>query len=533
MVAMFSMWTHSPYALLLLMTVLGCEAKSSHIGKRHEDVKHRVEKVQIQITALPAFARKREVTTCASNYTLCPASLKGGCCPGNYECATDACYATTAGTSSACGKSGYYFCPASVGGCCPQGYICGADCYPPAGASSYSMSCPANYHSCAASFNGGCCMKGYECGPAACYVTTPSTTTYTKIVTTTGTGGQTVTSTTTATTIQTPTAPTAPTALATGSGVIAKFIPSKVDKIPATSSPDPNGGAGGGLTKAQLGGIVGGAISVLLIVMLAAFIIIRRLNHAANITTTAKAPSSGNASQPEHPPMTQYASGNTSSTSYDPLLISSTDQRSMNTPQEVAGSLRHRSDSDFSQPGMTPVNTSGVPSTDGIRHPGLDSGYFDIPARVSNVPGRPSMRTSADSQGNVTQYSYPQYHQHGRQWSSASDQSATSSDGMLPAGSPLIPAELDTGGGFIPELPTSLNDYHQLSSNTVAGSRPNAVHHRRHSSKSVMNSPTLGVTQPLDVVNENAEVMHGYYGPRRGQVGQTAAGLNTDARSGL
>lgn len=338
-----------------------------------------------------------------------------------------------------------------------------------------------------------------------------------------------VTSTTTATTIQTPTPPTA---LATFSGVVAKFIPSKVDKLAATSSPDPNGDAEGGLTKAQLGGIVGGAIGVLVIMMLAAFIVIRRLNRAANLVTISKASSSGTDSRWQRPPMTQYAGGNNSSMSYDPLVVSSTDHSSINTPHEVAGSMHHRSDSDFSQPGVTPVNTSGMPSVEGIRHPSLDSGYFDIPARVSNVPGRPSMRTNVDSQGNVTQYSYPQYQQHGRQWSNVSDQSATSSDGMLPSGSPLIPAELDTAGGFIPELPTSPTGSNRRSSSTLASSRPSGIHHRRHSSQSVMNSPTLGAGQPLDVVTESPEVIHGHYGPQRGQVGQTAAGLNTGTAVG-
>ncbi len=36
----------------------------------------------------------------------------------------------------------------------------------------------------------------------------------------------------------------------------------------------------------------------------------------------------------------------------------------------------------------------------------------------------------------------------------------------------------------------------------------------------------FGVTQPLDVVNEGAEIIHGYYGPRDQAVGQTAAGLD-------
>jgi hypothetical protein len=117
-----SMWSCTPCAVLLLSAVLGREVGASQVGKRHKDVEHRVEKAQAHITALPAFARKREATMCASDYSLCPASLDGGCCPQRYGCATDACYATTAGTASACGKVGFYDCPISLGaGCCPEG----------------------------------------------------------------------------------------------------------------------------------------------------------------------------------------------------------------------------------------------------------------------------------------------------------------------------------------------------------------------------------------------------------------------------
>jgi 3-oxoacyl-(acyl-carrier-protein) synthase len=48
---------------------------------------------------------------------------------------------------------------------------------------------------------------------------------------------------------------------------------------------------------------------------------------------------------------------------------------------------------------------------------------------------------------------------------------------------------------------------------------------RRHSAASAVVSPGSIPGQPLDVVSENVEIMHGYYGPRHNQVGQTAAGL--------
>jgi hypothetical protein len=114
-----SVWSCSPCIVLLLSAVVGREARATDVGKRHKDLLHKVDKVQAQITAFP---KKRDATECPSSYGLCPASLDGGCCPPRYECATDACYATTAGTQSACGLEGYYNCGISAGGgCCPEG----------------------------------------------------------------------------------------------------------------------------------------------------------------------------------------------------------------------------------------------------------------------------------------------------------------------------------------------------------------------------------------------------------------------------
>lgn len=108
-----------------------------------QDTIHRVDKIYVQV-----LLHRRASSVCSSNYSPCPATLNGGCCPENYECATDSCYATTAGTNSACGTMlGFYPCPISdggeeigsepsallgwnfhadrnnLGGCCPQGSL--------------------------------------------------------------------------------------------------------------------------------------------------------------------------------------------------------------------------------------------------------------------------------------------------------------------------------------------------------------------------------------------------------------------------
>ncbi|KAB5585516.1 hypothetical protein GE09DRAFT_1048624 [Coniochaeta sp. 2T2.1] len=548
-------WRCSPCVVLLLSAVLGREATATHVGKRHVDLVHKVEKLEARVTAYP---KKRDASICPSSYNLCPASMNGGCCPPRYGCETDACYATTAGTQTACDMTGYYNCGASAGGgCCPEGYICGADsCTPPAGVSSVLTSCPASYYLCPASMNYGCCKTGLGCATNACYVTTPSTTTFTLTATTTNAAGATVTTTRTATTIRTPTAP-ASVPITSDPAAVAKFIPTSVAKVAATSSPDSGSGGGGGLSKGALGGIIAGAIVILLVVVAAAFLVIRRLNRVADVVETAKASSSEDRSQSTQPrrPMAQYGHPSPSEVDgmgYDPLMMTSTPGDSTaGTPHTLVVPGRNRSDSD-SQPAVTPYNNVSAPPSDGPRHPSMDSnpagaGYFDIPTRVHNVPGR--MRNSVDSQGNVQTYPLSQTtpHHHGRQWSNASELSAGSSDGQHGVGSPLIPAELDIAGGFIPELPSadaiSPGDgggggrRHSGSSTTTVGGatspRPSLSNQRRHSASSTIGqgglpSPAMMGNQPLDPVSESSEIMHGHYGPRNGQVGQTAAGLDIE-----
>jgi hypothetical protein len=430
------------------------------------------------------------------------------------------------------------------------GYICGKeDCTPPAGLSSVMTSCPANYYLCPASFNYGCCRTGYGCATNACYITDPSTTTYTRTVTTTTAGGQTITTTQTATTIQTPTAPTAVPATSDPNAV-AKFIPTSVAKVPAISTSSSDGGGGGGLTTPQLGGIIGGALGLLIIVVIAVTVVIRRLNRVAKVVETAKASSSdqSKSTHPGHPNMAQYGRPSPSEIdgmAYDPLMMATPGDSIAGTPRTLGLHGRTRSDSDYSQPSVTPYgHASGTPS-EAPQHPNLDSaqpgGYFDIPPRVHNMPGRHSVRTSVDSQGNVQQYgTRPAPHQqHGRQWSNASEQSNASSDAQHGLGSPLIPAELDIAGGFIPELPSAESisppdgSRQRSGSGAVGSPRPSLNNVRQHSSSSMvaggLPSPAaMTGHQPLEPVNESAEVMHGYYGPRHRQTGQTAAGLDID-----
>lgn len=112
---MRSVWSCSSCAVLLLTAVLGRGAEAAHAGPKM-DLVHRVAKAQI--TPGPLV---RKDATCPTEHTACPETLGGGCCPSRYECATDSCYATTAGITSACGKEGYFACGAADSG---QYYLC-------------------------------------------------------------------------------------------------------------------------------------------------------------------------------------------------------------------------------------------------------------------------------------------------------------------------------------------------------------------------------------------------------------------------
>jgi hypothetical protein len=60
--------------------------------------------------------RKRDATICATDYSLCPQSLGGGCCPTDRVCGSNSCYPSSAATASACGQAGYYGCGVQEGG---------------------------------------------------------------------------------------------------------------------------------------------------------------------------------------------------------------------------------------------------------------------------------------------------------------------------------------------------------------------------------------------------------------------------------
>lgn len=110
--------------LLLLSAALPQHAAAMFQGDGKREHVHKVFKVKITEDHLTEDLQleKRAKDQCPTNYSLCASSLGGNCCPNNYACAKDSCYATTAAVSTCAGLASYYACPQSVGGgCCQQG----------------------------------------------------------------------------------------------------------------------------------------------------------------------------------------------------------------------------------------------------------------------------------------------------------------------------------------------------------------------------------------------------------------------------
>lgn len=83
--------------------------------KRHDGI-HRIEKkAQITDRAVLDLGR-RDNGICGTSMKLCPSSFDGGCCPDNYDCAKESCYATTKGPSTCGTLVGWHVCDAVYGG---------------------------------------------------------------------------------------------------------------------------------------------------------------------------------------------------------------------------------------------------------------------------------------------------------------------------------------------------------------------------------------------------------------------------------
>ncbi|AEO61983.1 hypothetical protein MYCTH_2312835 [Thermothelomyces thermophilus ATCC 42464] len=565
---MRSIWACSSCAALPLVALLGWDASASHVGREWNDV-HRIPKARV--TAHPV---RRDEGTCPAEHTSCAASLGGDCCPSRYACAVDSCYATTAGPTTACGREGYYACFPVNGqpGCCPLNFVCGDGendeaCLPPAGFTYTENPCPTDYYLCPASANYGCCRSGLACGPNAyCYPTDPVTTTVFETITTTS-GADTVTRTRAVETVVTPTIPTE---LDDDTYDAVKFVPTSVPKVPASS---PSSESDGGLSGGAIGGIIAGVVVLLIVVVVAAFLIIRRLKRVEDIMERSnRGSSSGRRTRPHNQAEAEHWGRHLHSEvdemSVNPLMAptsatpNNTSISGTPTPAGGPAAGHGRSDSaGFHTP--SPNMFPNFPD-DRSRHasPDPNAGYFG-PATASALQQQPMqparIRGNTESSvGSAAPHSGSGYaYTHWRQQSNASELSADGSENGV--GSPLLPggaggataaaaASPPPGQAFFPELDGTATRAELPSGGIAGGPGPGPVivssetgtgtgtsglrsrsgsaasargHVRRRSDGGDGRRPGSGL-EPLD---ETAE-MHGHYGRRDQQAGQTAAGLN-------
>ncbi|KAA8572680.1 hypothetical protein EYC84_003274 [Monilinia fructicola] len=414
----------------------------------------------------------KENWECPTDYQLCPKSMNGGCCPSNRSCGASSCYLSSAAPASACGVSGYTACGIDAGGgCCPNGYSCATDGCSASPGVSYSETCGVDSYLCPASLNYGCCKNGMGCGLNDCYSTAISTFTLTETYTTTDSSSHTQIVTSTLVTASTPASPSVA-ANTSKASAVPKLTPTAtaIPKVEATSGSTPTST---GLTKPEIGGIIGGAAFILLVILIATFFILRRLKKVSKKYEAKTASGSSVPRSRRHRP--SYPSpSDMSSISFDPLqMINSETSHSVRNNShpttEPFSSDRHDGPEVITPPtfnpyspfspncytntrartqahGYYPVATSDSAysqTSSGRRNPSVEStpplqqpqSYFDIPPHSYPQSELPDFRNQNLRHGHdVSPVRRPS--QHGRNWSDASDVSASSS-------SPLV--ELDAG----------------------------------------------------------------------------------------
>ncbi|PHH71398.1 hypothetical protein CDD80_5302 [Ophiocordyceps camponoti-rufipedis] len=243
---------------------------------------HRIQK-KAPTTREARLHARDDANTCGGGLKMCPSSLGGRCCPDNYDCARESCYATTRGQSTCGSKVGWYACAAVYGGgCCPDGYLCqrAANCVPPSG-SPYTYGCPTSQHLCPSSMSYGCCPNGMACAVGQCYSTALTTTMRYLAMTSVLSNGRTTEMTSTVMATVRPEAPTGfpsaadPEAGGDGDQNVHKYYPTAIAQV---SPPQPvgQGTAEGAISGAQVAGLVAGSMSLLGLVCVVVYMLLRR-----------------------------------------------------------------------------------------------------------------------------------------------------------------------------------------------------------------------------------------------------------------
>ncbi|KAI1173023.1 hypothetical protein F4777DRAFT_481260 [Nemania sp. FL0916] len=401
--------TCSSYVVLLVSMLLAQPAAA--IRDDDEYKVHWVEK-RVVVARQVRHVKRKEVCQ-PEGWSLCPASVGGGCCPDNFECGTSSCFATTAGPTSCHGTAGWYNCPltAGPGTCCPVGLICGDDggCVPPPGVSA-SQSCATGLFACPFSLGGGCCPDGNVCGPGVCWDQTPRTFPVSETITTTDSRGSETVVVMTSTTVITE-GPDPSSGSPTNSE-IAQLIPSTVEKIDAIQTGDSGGGGGGGggLSPGALGGIAAAAVVILIVVVAAATFVFLRFRRAEKaLKATEKT------SEPKHDPSNSqsrsHKSGFGQPTISDMGSATDVDPLNLIPIMQPSPRLRSRSATDASDPSLSQTPNLANSDTSSAPFWGVPFGYApSIPSdgrqssqsshpQQDSRPVRMSQTVSIDSQG--------------------------------------------------------------------------------------------------------------------------------------
>ncbi|RDA91997.1 hypothetical protein CP533_6043 [Ophiocordyceps camponoti-saundersi (nom. inval.)] len=244
---------------------------------------HWIEK-QAQTTRPARLHARDEGDTCGVGMKLCPISLGGRCCPTDYECELDSCFATTKSPSACGSKVGWYACAAVYGGgCCPEGYLCqrAANCVPPSGLP-YTYGCPASHYLCPSSMSYGCCPNGLACAVGQCYSTVPTTRTsrLTAVM-----NGQTSEMTTTMTLW-----PDVPTGIpSAGDQSILKLYPTALAQVSPPETVEDGEAEAEHVTRAQLAGLIAGSISLMGLILVGGYVLLRHLRKGGNNKAENKA----------------------------------------------------------------------------------------------------------------------------------------------------------------------------------------------------------------------------------------------------
>ncbi|KAJ6439374.1 salicylate hydroxylase [Purpureocillium lavendulum] len=489
---------HPIFQLLAWAAALVVATEANTSPKRYDDGDvHRMEKRAPQVTRRAVLMDKRDDGgACGLSMKSCPSSLDGGCCPENYDCAIGSCVATTKGPSTCGTLVGWYACQAVYGGgCCPDGYQCqrGANCVPPTG-SAYTYNCPTGHFLCPASASYGCCPNGMGCAVNQCYSTAPTTMVNTMVITTSASGGKKSVYTTTQTTVGTPDVPTALPTVVAGDGndeqKVLKYFPSVVAKTSPTG--DASGAGGGGISGAQLGGIVAGVVAFVIILIVAGFLLFRRLRRKKKggnkHDESGGAGSGGRHLAGEKGKPFQTADSDNDTMSVDPLMmLPSTASASPPYMHRPSPGLDSRVSGNSPDPfgatsDQTPTSYAGGIQSVGrgggtgrpedSRHPSWDSnsnnnntitsGYFD--AQYAQRNQRHQRLVSSEAGGvartvsRMTHDSRPTFFGHGRDVSDTSDASSSvayaETEGRPSIGgtTPALLAELEAQP-YIAELP--------------------------------------------------------------------------------